>query len=40
LTMCTIVDISSGIRDSTDGMASYGLAEFITPRQREELTEA
>jgi hypothetical protein len=40
LTMRTIVDISLGIRDSADGMAFYGLAEFMIPRQREELTEA
>jgi len=36
----SIVDISLGIRDGADGKASYGLAEFMTSRQREELTEA
>jgi hypothetical protein len=35
-----IVDISLGIRDSADGVVLYGLAEFMTPRQRKELTEA
>jgi len=36
----TILDISLGIRDSADGTASYALAEFMTPRQSEGLTEA
>jgi hypothetical protein len=35
-----VVDISLGIRDIADGMASYAQAEFMSPRQREELTEA
>jgi hypothetical protein len=38
--MRSVVDISLGIRDSADGMAFYGLAEFMTPRQKETLTEA
>jgi len=36
----SIVDVSLGIRDSADGTASYAVAEFMTSRQREELTEA
>jgi hypothetical protein len=33
-----IADISLVIRYSADGMASCALAEFMAPRQREELT--